>query len=72
MASKLEKERAAIREEEFRLAERKKKLAEREAEERATAIGKSVLGKLEQTRLDALLSRMKALGIEEVEKRLSA
>jgi hypothetical protein len=72
MASKLEKERAAIREEEFRLAERKKKLAEREAEERTIAIGKSVLGKLDQTRLDALLGRMKALGIEEVEKRLSA
>ncbi|KPQ37970.1 MAG: hypothetical protein HLUCCX21_00760 [Porphyrobacter sp. HL-46] len=72
MASKLEKERAAIREEEFRLAERKKKLAEREAEERAAAIGKSVLGKLDQARLDALLGRMKSLGIEEVEKRLSA
>ena len=57
--------------EEFRLAERKKKLAEREAEERAAAIGKSVLGKLDQARLDALLGRMKSLGIEEVEKRLS-
>lgn len=72
MASKLEKERAAIREEEFRLAERKKKLAEREADERANAIAKSVLGKLDQGRLDALLGRMKTLGIEEVEKRLSA
>lgn len=72
MASNLEKERAAIREEEFRLAERKKKLAEREADERANAIGKSVLGKLDQQRLTALLGRMKALGVDEVEKRLSA
>lgn len=58
--------------EEFRLAERKKKLAEREAAERANAIGKSVLGKLDQQRLTALLGRMKALGVDEVEKRLSA
>lgn len=72
MASKLEKERAAIREEEFRLAERKKKLAEREADERASAIAKSPLGKLDQGRLDALLGRIKTLGIDEVEKRLSA
>ena len=72
MASKLEKERAAIREEDFRLAERKKKLAEREADERASAIAKSPLGKLDQGRLDALLGRIKTLGIEEVEKRLSA
>lgn len=72
MASKLEKERAAIREEEVRLAERKKKLAEREADERASAIAKSPLGKLDQGRLDALLGRIKTLGIEEVEKRLSA
>ena len=71
MASNLDKERAAIREEEFRLAERKKKLAEREAAERAYLIGKSVLGKLEQDRLTALLGRMKTLGIDEVEKRLS-
>jgi hypothetical protein len=72
MAANLEKERAAIREEEFRLAERKKKLAEREAAERANAIGKSVLGKLDQQRLTALLGRIKALGVDEVEKRLSA
>lgn len=72
MASNLEKERAAIREEELRLAERKRKLAEREAAERANAIGKSVLGKLDQQRLSALLGRMKTLGVDEVEKRLSA
>ena len=55
-----------------RLAERKKKLGAREAAERADAIGKSVLGKLDQQRLTALLGRMKTLGVDEVEKRLSA
>ncbi|WP_066271351.1 hypothetical protein [Blastomonas sp. CCH8-A3] len=72
MAGKIEKERAAIRDEELKLAERKKRLAEREAEERASAMTKSVLSKLDSDRLEALLSRMKALGIEEVEKRLLA
>lgn len=72
MAGKIEKERAAIREEELKLVERKKRLAEREAEERASAIAKSVLAKLDSSRLEALLSRMKTLGIDEVEKRLLA
>ena len=72
MAGKIEKERAAIREEELKLAERKKKLAQREAEERASAIAKSVLAKLDSERLNAVLGRMKSLGIEEVEKRLFA
>ena len=67
MAAKIEKERAAIREEELKLVERKKRLAEREAELRASAMTKSVLSKLDSDRLEALLSRMKALGIEEVE-----
>ena len=72
MAGKIEKERAAIREEELKLAERKKSLAEREAEERSAAIAKSVLGRLDSDRLEALLARMKTLGIDEVEKRLLA
>lgn len=72
MAAKIEKERAAIREEELKLVERKKRLAEREAELLASAMTKSVLSKLDSDRLQALLSRMKALGIEEVEKRLLA
>ena len=72
MAGKIEKERAAIREEELRLAERKKRLAEREASERSALIGKSVLTKLDSDRLEAVLARMKALGIDEVEKRLFA
>lgn len=72
MAGKLEKERAAIRDEELRLAERKKKLAELEAEGRASALSKSVLAKLDSERLEAVLGRMKALGIDEVEKRILA
>ena len=70
--SNLEKERAAIAAEETRLADRKKKLAEREIAERTKVIGKSVLAKLEQERLTALLARMRSLGVEEVEKRLLA
>jgi hypothetical protein len=72
MAGKIEKERAAIRDEELKLAERKKRLAEREAAERSAAMAKSVLAKLDSDRLEAILGRMKALGIEEVEKRLLA
>ena len=72
MAGKIEKERAAILEEELKLAERKKRLAEREAAERAAAMAKSVLAKLDSDRLEAVLARMKTLGIDEVEKRLIA
>lgn len=72
MAGKIEKERAAILEEELKLAERKKRLAEREASERAAAMAKSVLAKLDSDRLQAVLARMKTLGIDEVEKRLLA
>lgn len=72
MAGKIEKERAAILEEELKLAERKKRLAEREASERAAAMAKSVLAKLDSNRLEAVLARMKTLGIDEVEKRLLA
>lgn len=72
MAGKIEKERSAIRDEELRLAERKKRLAEREASERSAVIAKSVLTKLDSDRLEAVLARMKALGIDEVEKRLFA
>lgn len=72
MAGKIEKERAAILEEELKLAERKKRLAEREASERAAAMAKSVLAKLDSDRLQPVLARMKTLGIDEVEKRLLA
>ncbi|MGB3472113.1 MAG: hypothetical protein WBA51_14940 [Erythrobacter sp.] len=71
MASKLDKERDAIRADEKRLAERNKKLLDRELQARVLAFSKSPLGKLEQDRLEALLGRVKALGIDEVEKRLS-
>lgn len=72
MPVSFEQEKAAIAAEEKRLAERRKKLAEREDAERLKAIGKSVLAKLDRERLDTLLQRIKALGIDEVEKRLAA
>ena len=72
MANKIEQERAAIEADEKRLAERRKKLLEREQSERSKLIAKSVLGKLDQDRLEKLLDRMKDLGVDEVESRLSA
>ena len=72
MANKIEWERAAIEADEKRLAERRKKLLEREQSERSKLINKSVLGKLDQDRLEKLLDRMKDLGVDEVESRLSA
>ena len=72
MPVSFEQEKAAIAADEKRLAERRKKLAEREGAERLKAIGKSVLAKLDSGRLDTLLKRMKQLGIDEVEKRLQA
>ena len=72
MANKIERERAAIEADEKRLAERRKKLLEREQSERSKLINKSVLGKLDQDRLEKLLDRMKDLGVDEVESRLSA
>lgn len=70
MARTLEQERQALEEEEKRLGERRKQLAERERDEAIKAVDKAGLLKLNWTRLDGLTKRIKALGIEEVEKRL--
>lgn len=70
MANTVEQERAAIEADEKKLADRRKKLVEREQSERQRAIGKSVLMKLDQERLETMLARMKDLGVDEVEKRL--
>lgn len=72
MAANIDKERAAIAAEESKLAERRKRLAEMEQTERHRALGKSVLMKVDGTRLDSLLRRMGALGMDEVEKRLAS
>ncbi|QNE07707.1 hypothetical protein [Croceicoccus marinus] len=70
MANTVEQERAAIEADEKKLSDRRRKLVEREQSERQRAIGKSVLMKLDQDRLETMLARMKDLGVDEVEKRL--
>lgn len=71
MAVSLESERKAIEAEESRLAERRKRLQEREQSERQKLIGKSVLMKASEEQLDTVLKRMKALGLEETINRLA-
>lgn len=71
MPVSVEQEKAAIAAEEQRLADRRKKLVERETSERLKAIGRSPLAKLDNERLDTLLKRMKELGMDEVESRLA-
>ena len=68
MAGSLESERKAIEAEESKLAERRKRLQEREQSERQKLIGKSVLMKASEDQLD---TRMKALGLDETIKRLA-
>ena len=70
MARTLEQEKAAIEEEARKLEERRRKLEEKEREAAIQAIEKAGLLRLEAKRLTHLLARIKARGIEEVEKRL--
>ena len=72
MARSLRKERQLLEEEEKRLSERRAKLAEAEQKQAMQLIGKSGLLKLDEDRLETLMKRIKALGIEEVERRLAA
>ena len=53
-------------------AEKRELFAKREREEAIKAVEKSGLLKLDGKRLEVLTGRIKALGIEEVEKRLAA
>jgi len=72
MARTLEQERAALEEEARKLEERRQRLDEREREQAIQAVEKTGLLKLETKRLTQLLARIKSLGFDEVEKRLSA
>ena len=71
MARTLEQERAALIEDERKLAERRQRLAEKEREAAILAVDKSGLLKVESKRLSSLMTRIRSLGIEEVEKRLT-
>lgn len=72
MARTLEQERAAIEQDARKLDERRQRLEEKEREAAIQAIDKAGLLRLDGQRLSDLLGRIKALGMEEVEKRLAA
>ena len=72
MARSIEQERQSIEEDERRLAERKQRLAERHREEAITAVDRAGLLVLGIDRITTLMGRVKALGIDEVERRLTA
>ena len=72
MARTLEQERAAIAEDERKLEERRQRLEEKEREAAVQAVEKAGLLKLDGKRLSVLLTRIRSLGIDEVEKRLTA
>ncbi|QPI75503.1 hypothetical protein [Sphingobium sp. Cam5-1] len=72
MARTLEQERAALAEDERKLEERRLRLAEKEREAAIQAVDKAGLLKLEGKRLMGLMTRIRSLGIDEVEKRLAA
>jgi hypothetical protein len=72
MAKTLEQERLALEEEERKLQSRRKLLEEREREQAIALVERAGLLKLDGRRLGALMDRIKALGIEAVEKKLAA
>ncbi|WP_327754317.1 hypothetical protein VVT58_20825 (plasmid) [Sphingobium sp. SJ10-10] len=72
MAKTVEQERAAIEAEQTRLQERLKALEEKERQMAIAAVEKSGLLKAEPKKLTTILSRIKTLGIDEVQKRLAA
>ena len=72
MARTLEQERAAIEKDVRKLEERRQRLEEKERDAAVQAVERAGLLKLDAKRLNALLARIRSLGIEEVEKRLTA
>jgi hypothetical protein len=72
MPRSLKQERQQLEEEEKRLQERRARLAEAEQRQAIEVVAKSGLLKLEGERLEGLMKRIRALGIDEVEKRLKA
>ncbi|ALJ16564.1 hypothetical protein [Sphingopyxis macrogoltabida] len=72
MARTLEQERAAIEAEALKLEQRRQRLEERERDQAISAIENAGLLKLDAGRLAGLLTRIRKLGLAEVEKRLAA
>lgn len=71
MATSFEKERAQIAADEEKLAERKRKLEEREREVVVGALERSGLMNLKPDRAKSLCDRIRKLGVDEVERRLA-
>ncbi|WP_267381393.1 MULTISPECIES: hypothetical protein [unclassified Sphingomonas] len=72
MAKSLDAEMAAIEAEERRLAERRKAHGSRVRDAAIEQVEKVGLLKLPLERLEALMKAVKTLGVDEVEKRLTA
>lgn len=72
MAKSLDAEMAAIEAEERKLADRRKAHGSRVREAAIGEVEKSGLLKLSLDRLEALMKAVKTLGVDEVEKRLTA
>lgn len=72
MARSLDQERAAITEEEQRLEDRRRRLAERERDAAIEAVDRAGLLKADLARVTALMARIGRLGLDETEKRLDA
>jgi hypothetical protein len=72
MPRSLKQERQQLEEEEKRLQERRAKLAEAQERLAVQAVAKAGLLKMDEDRLEALMKRVKQLGIDEVERRLAA
>lgn len=72
MALTIEQERQQLEADEARLADRRKKLVERERKERLRSIEQSGLLKVDGAAFEAIMKAMKSLGMDEVAKRLKA
>ena len=72
MALSIEQERAQLEAEEQRLADRRKRLNDRERTERLKSVEQSGLLKADGARFDRIMSAIKKLGIEEAARRLTA
>ena len=72
MARTLEQERTALAQDEQRLADRRKQLEDREREEAIKAFERSGLLKLDPRRIENLAKRIRTLGLDEAERRLTA
>jgi uncharacterized protein YyaL (SSP411 family) len=72
MALSIEQERQQLEADEAKLADRRKKLLERERTERLRAIDQSGLMKADGAAFEGIMKAIKSLGLDEVAKRLTA